>query len=118
MGYTIKIADLEKDRDIMISILERNRNRVDIDYIKRYDWIYLNNPYGRAKAWIIFDDKSNRPVGFTGVFPRPVYVEGEKYLAWNCGDFSIDKKYRTLGVALKLRRAAKLDVDNGEVPFL
>lgn len=118
MGYTVKQADLEKDKQIMIDILAHNRNRSDIDYAKRIDWIYLNNPFGRAKAWIIWEDTKNIPVGFTGVFPRPVFVHGKEYLAWNCGDFSIEKKYRTLGVALKLRKEAKLAVDSGEVPFL
>ncbi len=118
MGYIVKEADPDRDREIMISILERNRTRDDTDYQKRIDWIYLNNPFGRAKAWIIWDGQKNMPVGFTGAFPRPVYVEGQEYLAWNCGDFSIDKKYRTLGVALQLRREAKLAVDGGEVPFL
>lgn len=118
MGYSVKIADLEKDKETIVSILERNRSRTDTDYAKRFDWIYLNNPFGRAKAWIIYNDDTGQAVGFTGVFPRPVFVNGKEYLAWNCGDFSIDKKYRALGVALKLRRAAKNDVDAGRVPFL
>ena len=118
MSYHVKVADLEQDKQTIVSILERNRTRTDTDYAKRFDWIYLNNPFGKAKAWIIYDDKTGKPVGFTGVFPRPVFVDGREYLAWNCGDFSIDKKYRTLGVALKLRREAKHGVDQGEVPFL
>ncbi len=118
MGYSVKVADLEKDKETIVSILERNRSRTDTDYAKRFDWIYLNNPFGRAKAWIIYNDDTGQAVGFTGVFPRPVFVNGKEYLAWNCGDFSIDKKYRALGVALKLRRAAKNDVDAGQMPFL
>ncbi|RLD10558.1 hypothetical protein DRI50_10925 [candidate division KSB1 bacterium] len=118
MGYFVKQADLERDKHIMVALLEKNRTRDDTDYSKRFDWIYLNNPYGKATAWIIWDDKSNIPVGFTGAFPRPVFVNGKEYVAWNCGDFSIDKKYRTLGVAVKLRKEAKLAVDNGTIPFL
>lgn len=118
MGYVVKVADLERDKEIMIRILAKNRNRDDTDYSKRIDWIYLNNPYGKAKAWIIWDDKNNVPVGFTGAFPRPVFVDGREFLAWNCGDFSIEKKYRTLGVAVKLRKEAKIAVDSGDVPFL
>lgn len=102
----------------MVQILENNRNVPGFDYNKRIDWIYLKNPFGRAKAWIIWDDKKNIPVGFTGVFPRRMYVNGQEYMVWNCGDFSIEKKYRTLGIAAKLRKAAKLDVEKGVVPFL
>ncbi len=118
MGYVVKVAHPERDKEIMINILRNNRNRNDIDYTKRIDWIYLNNPFGPAKAWIIWEESKQVPVGFTGVFPRPVFVDGKEFLAWNCGDFSIEKKYRTLGVALKLRKEAKLAVDSGEVPFL
>ncbi|WP_457565849.1 hypothetical protein [Caldithrix abyssi] len=118
MSYTVKVADLEKDKPTIVAILERNRTRTDTDYSKRFDWIYLNNPFGKAKAWIIYNDKTGDAIGFTGVFPRPVFVEGKEYLAWNCGDFSIDQKYRTLGVALKLRREAKKGVDSGEVALL
>ncbi|KAA3613252.1 MAG: hypothetical protein D8M58_13175 [Calditrichaeota bacterium] len=118
MGYIVKEADLVKERDIMVNILTNNRSAGDFDYNKRFEWIYLNNPFGKAKAWIIWDDKKNIPVGFTGVFPRPAYVNGQQYMCWNCGDFSIEKKYRALGVALKLRRAAKDCIDNSEPPFL
>ncbi len=118
MAYIVRKADLEKDRHHMVHILENNRNVPDFDYNKRIEWIYINNPFGRAKAWLVWDDKKNIPVGFTGVFPRPVYVNGKRFDVWNCGDFSIEKKYRTLGIAAKLRKAAKLDVDNGVVPFL
>ncbi len=118
MGYVVKAADPERDKAIMVRILSNNRSRDDAYYARRIDWIYLNNPFGKAKAWIIWEETKNIPVGFTGVFPRPVFVDGREYVAWNCGDFSIEKKYRTLGVALKLRKAAKQAVDNGEVPFL
>ena len=118
MAYTVKEADVLKDKQIMLRILQNNRTRQDYDYNKRYDWIYLNNPLGKAKAWIIWKDKTNEAVGFTGVFPRAVYVNGKKYIGWNCGDFSIEKKFRSLGIALKLRKAAKQGVDSNEVPFL
>lgn len=118
MAYTVKEADVVKDKQIMLRILQNNRSRENYDYEKRYDWIYLNNPLGKARAWIIWKDKTNEAVGFTGVFPRAVYVEGKKYIGWNCGDFSIEKKFRSLGIALRLRKAAKNAVDANEVPFL
>ncbi len=118
MAYSVKEADVVKDKQIMLQILQNNRSRDNYDYNKRYDWIYLNNPLGKARAWIIWKDKTNEPVGFTGVFPRAVYVNGKQYVGWNCGDFSIEKKFRSLGIALKLRKAAKNAVDANEVPFL
>ncbi len=118
MGYIVKEADLFNEREIMINILKNNRTYDHFSYEKRFDWIYINNPFGKAKAWIIWDDKKNIPVGFTGVFPRQIYIDGKEYTCWNCGDFSIEKNYRVLGIALQLRKAAKECVDNGIIPFL
>lgn len=118
MAYSVKEADVQQEKQIMVELLQQNRQRDDFDYAARYDWIYLNNPLGQAKAWIIWNEKNNEAVGFTGVFPRAVYINGQRYVGWNCGDFSIQKKYRTLGIALKLRKAAKDVVDSGEIPFL
>jgi len=118
MGYEVREANLDTDQEIMVDILANNRSVADFDYNKRFSWIYKENPTGEARAWIIWDDKKNIPVGFTGVFPRVVYVQGKAMIVWNCGDFSIEKKYRVLGIALKLRKAAKNAVNNGEIPFL
>jgi len=118
MGYEVREANLDTEQETMVQILSNNRSVADFNYKTRFDWIYKDNPFGRARAWIIWDDKKNIPVGFTGVFPRPVYVHGKQMIVWNCGDFSIEKKYRTLGIALKLRKAAKTAVNNNEVPFL
>lgn len=118
MGYIVREANVLNDKDIMVNILINNRERKDYNYAERYNWLYLNNPVGPAKAWIIWNEETKEAAGFTGVFPREVYVQGKKYICWNCGDFSIEKKYRSLGVAIKLRKAAKECVDRGEVPFL
>lgn len=116
MGILIKEADLDKDKDILIETLNKNRkNPVEED---RYIWLYKKNPYGEAKAWIVVNEESGEVGGFTAVFPRAVKVENQEVICWNCGDFSINKKYRSLGVAIKLRKVAKECVDKGIVPFL
>ncbi len=118
MGYIVREADIQTEKDQLVRILTENRTRQDFDYEKRFDWIYLDNPNGKAIAWVIVDEKSNTPAGFTAVFPWKILVNGKEHLAWNCGDFSIYKEYRTLGIALKLRKAAKAGIDEGKVPFL
>ncbi|MDI6780761.1 MAG: hypothetical protein QME49_01415 [bacterium] len=116
MGVLIREADLDRDEGIMTSLLNENR-RVSINE-KRYEWLYKQNPHGKAIGWIAIDEKSDDPVGVTVVTPRLVRVEGRDVVCWNCGDFSIDKKYRSLGVAVKLRKAARDGVNAGIVPFL
>ncbi|RMF57187.1 MAG: hypothetical protein D6748_11700 [Calditrichaeota bacterium] len=118
MGYFVREADIHQEKDVLLNLLTANRDRKNYPYEKRYDWLYLNNPYGEAIAWIIEDDKNHTPVGFTAVYPRMMLVNNQEMLVWNCGDFSIDRRFRTLGIALKLRKAAKNCVEKGEVPFL
>ncbi len=120
MGIAIKNADLVADKETMMKVLLRNRTKYQNDktFEQRYDWLYHKNPHGPAAAWLVVDDKKDEVVGFTSAFPRRMSVFGEDSLAWNCADFSIDQAYRVLGVAIKLRRAAKNGVDSGDMPFL
>jgi len=118
MAYIVKDSDIHKDKKLLLDILLENREKKSFPYDRRYDWLYLENPYGEATAWVIWDEENEIPAGFTAVYPRKMLVEGNQYLCWNCGDFSIKKKYRTLGIAVKLRRKAKEHVDRGEIPFL
>jgi hypothetical protein len=86
----------------------------------RFRWLYQENPDGPATAWVAIDDSSGTIVGTTAVCPRRVRIGGRSrdVMAWNCCDFSIQPRYRTLGVAMKLRRAARAAVDAGQSRFL
>lgn len=118
MAFVVKQADVFKDKALILDILMRNREKANYPFDKRYDWLYQQNPHGAAVPWIIWDDKTGTPAGTTAVFPRKMLVHNKEMLCWNCGDFSIDAKYRALGVAVKLRKEAKHNVDAGTVPFL
>jgi hypothetical protein len=116
MGIVICEADLLRDKEVLIQTLNQNRTRSTDE--QRYHWRYLENPHGKAKAWLAVDEHKNAIAGFTVVHPRLMQVCDEQMLCWNCGDFSINKHYRSLGVALKLRAAATECVTQGQVPFL
>jgi hypothetical protein len=120
MPIIIREADPQTDRQAMQDCLRRNRTRYEEDEIfeARFDWAYRDNPHGPGKAWLAIDQNKNQVVGFTSAFPRKVRVNDQLLTGWNCADFSIDQEYRTLGVAMKLRRAAKDCVDRGEFDFL
>jgi hypothetical protein len=116
MAIVIREADLIEDQNLLVRTLNQNRARVTD--ARRYRWLYLDNPFGKAKAWIAVDDRNGAIAGFTAVFPRLMNVDGKEMLCWNCGDFSINQSYRTLGVAVQLRSAATRIVNEGQVPFL
>jgi len=116
MAIVIREADLIEDQNLLVRTLNQNRARVTEG--RRYRWLYLDNPFGKAKAWIAVDDRNGAIAGFTAVFPRLMNVDGKEMLCWNCGDFSINQSYRTLGVAVQLRSVATRIVNEGQVPFL
>ncbi|MBI1929184.1 hypothetical protein HYR99_33680 [Candidatus Poribacteria bacterium] len=119
MSISIREVDFDTDRSVLIDLLKRNRRLpASYPYAERYDWLYLDNPHGIATGWMVVDDETREPVGFTVALPREMSVSGKRVIAWNCADFSIDIKYRTLGVAAKLRRAAREAVDAELYPFL
>jgi len=119
MGIVIRAADLPADRDTLLDTLLRNREPGDNALRQaRFEWSLSCNPYGRPRAWLAIDESSGRVIGSVSAFPRRVLVNGEAVLGWNGGDTSIDREFRTLGAALKLRRAVKECVDRGEMRFL
>lgn len=119
MGIAIREADLPADRDILLDTLLRNRDHGDNARRQaRFEWSLSGNPYGRPRAWLAIDESSEKVIGSVTAFPRRVLINGEAALGWNGGDTSIDREFRTLGAALKLRRAVKECVDRGEMRFL
>lgn len=84
----------------------------------RMEWLYRRNPDGEAVLWAIRAAESGELAGFTVALPRRVWVDGREHVCWNGADFSILPKYRTLGLAVKLRRAAKEGIDAGRAEFL
>lgn len=119
MGIVIREADLPADHDILLDTLLRNRDPGGNALRQaRFEWSLSSNPYGRPRAWLAIDESSGRIIGSVSAFPRRVLLNGVATLGWNGGDTSIDQEFRTLGAALKLRRAIKECVDRGEMPFL
>ena len=116
MGIVIREADLIKERETILGALNENRKR-EVGF-NRYNWLYLDNPFGQAKAWLAVCDQTGDIAGVTAVFPRLMDVAGQAVMCWNCGDFSINKKFRTLGAAVKLRSEATKNVNKGVIPFL
>jgi hypothetical protein len=81
-------------------------------------WRYLANPQGRALAWVLIDEKTSEIGGFTVVMPRTFLRAGETLRGWVGADFSILPKFRALGPALQLRRAAREAIDRGDADVL
>ncbi len=103
MAITVRPADLHRDRDVIIPFLRENLT--DQSDAARYDWLYLQNPLGPARAWIAVNDGSESIVGIAGAFPRTMFVNGAGSRGYVLGDFCISPDCRSLGPALSLQRA-------------
>jgi hypothetical protein len=116
VGILIREADLDHELPLLTDTV--NAAFGSSVSAERFRWLYLDNPDGRAVAWFAIDDGTGAIAGCTAVSPRRVQVGGREVVAWNCGDFSIAARYRTMGAAVKLRRAARDAIDAGQSSFL
>lgn len=116
MSYCVNEEPVDSFIDVALATL--NANRSDGVERARFEWLYKDNPQGQAIVWSVRRSETGDVAGFTSALPRWVAVEGELRPAWNCADFSMHPKHRTLGPAIRLRRAAREGVDQGRVEFL
>ena len=116
MTFRVCEDSLESARTEVCATLSATRRGPAVE--TRHDWLYRDNPDGNAILWTLRKLDSGEMAGFTVALPRRMMVDGEVRTCWNGADFSILPKYRTLGLAMKLRRAAKEGVDAGRVDFL
>lgn len=110
---TIRDADVHAEQEAILDVLRDG----DLPHAtpEHYEWLYLRNPDGPARAWVVTDDRSGKIIGAAAAFPRRLHVQGRTVLGWNLGDFCIRKDHRALGPALALQRACVAPVLSGEV---
>jgi hypothetical protein len=115
MSMIVRRADLESDRKEMIRMILQYLTPSSDDL--RFDWLYRNNPWGEALAWVATDGDSGTLVGMVAAFPRRVYVGDREEWSWVLGDFCISDSYRSLGPALQLQRGCLAEVDSAGIAF-
>src|SRR3974390_952369 len=115
MGIRLREADLASDDAALIELVRTNLGQTDTA-AQRFQWLYRDNPYGPARAWLAFDG-SGPPVGMCALFPRLAYVNGNEVLGCVLGDFCVSKQYRSLGPAVQLQRACLSAIESGQFSF-
>jgi hypothetical protein len=101
MATTIREADITRDRDELIRFL--GENLAAGANASRFDWLYLRNPCGRARAWMALGE-AGETIGMAAAFPRDFWITDRAEQVWVLGDFCIAKEHRSLGPALSLQR--------------
>jgi hypothetical protein len=102
MAISIRPADLEVDRPLLTDLLSRNLSPNGVG--PRFDWLYLQNPHGSARAWVAIEGGTGKGLAAAATFPRKLCIGGSVCLGYVLGDFCIDQQYRSLGLALRLQR--------------
>ncbi len=103
MGLVLRSVDVAVERQALVAVLQRNLT--DLDHARRFEWLYLQNPAGRAWSWFLREEGRDEPVGVASLFPRWVWLRDEVRLCGQVGDFAVDTGYRSLGPAVALQRA-------------
>ena len=102
MSISVRAGDLESDRLLLIDVMSRNLPRCTD--IHTFDWLYRDNPSGKAGVWLAVESKEKSVIGIAAAFPRQFYIGNNDAFAWVLGDFCLDAQYRSLGPALQLQR--------------
>jgi hypothetical protein len=110
----VREADVRVEQKDLIDLLSRHFDDWAARGSAKFEWLYLSNPFGRARAWVL-ESGPDRFLGVSTAFPRTLRAGGRTFDAWVLGDFCVDAKHRSLGPALQLQRAVSTMVDRGEV---
>jgi Acetyltransferase (GNAT) domain len=104
MPDRIRTADPVADRALLTDLLSHNLSP-DAGG-RRFDWLYLENPHGPARAWVATEESTGRGLGVAAAFPRRLFIGKSVRPGYVLGDFCIDQHHRSLGLALQLQRAS------------
>jgi hypothetical protein len=110
----MEVDTLDEKQKIVDFLHENLTKRSDV---RRFEWLYVNNPWGKARVWFAFGENGIDLLGVAAAFPRMVKIAGKDSLGWNLGDFVIRRDYRSLGPAVLLQKACLKPVLDGEIPF-
>jgi hypothetical protein len=114
VSLTLHPIDPVAHRQELSAVL--GRNLTDLDHARRFEWLYLANPAGPARAWFLREG-AGAAVAVASLFPRWMWLHGQPRLCGQVGDFAVDAGYRSLGPAVLLQRATFQPVDAQELTF-
>src|SRR5262245_3485414 len=116
MAVSIREVDLHRDRAELIAFLLENLTERSNEL--RFNWLYLENPSGQARAWMALNE-AGETVGFGAAFPRLMWFDNKPRRGWVLGDLCVAPSCRSLGPALLLQRAClkSLAIDGNPIWF-
>jgi hypothetical protein len=99
--YAVVAADLVKDRQVILDLWRQNL--ADVSHLdEKYDWHFLNNPFGTGQIWVL--ESNGEPIGTTSLGMRPMKLNKSLTTAGVACDLAVNKDHRFLQPALMLQR--------------
>jgi GNAT superfamily N-acetyltransferase len=102
MAFDVRIATV-RDTDDVAQLIREMIPGVAAD--ARLDWLYYNNPAGRALTWIATE--RGELAGCTSYFPWRVWLDGREMLCAIGGDGYVRPQFRRRGLGALLHDAAR-----------
>lgn len=99
--YELIDADLERDRETVISIWRGSIGWQD-QLGEMYDVFYLNCPFGRPVLKILYHRASNSPVGVIGLGRRRMLWQGQEIRVCVVSHFAVLPSHRTVKPAVSM----------------
>lgn len=115
MSYSVTRTNLERDRNDIVLLWKRNFPDLSEE---RYDWIYQNNPHGKALSWGVRETASGSVIGAASLFPRKMNLNGQSITVGIAGDFAVNQEHRGSNVAIKLQRAVTAKVTDNDLALI
>lgn len=103
MSLLVRSVEFESEREAFIAALQKQVPY--LPHARLFPWLYCRNPNGAARAWVAVDSGNDEIVGVAAAFPRRIRHCGSEALGYLLGDFGIDVRHRSLGLAVALQRA-------------
>jgi hypothetical protein len=116
--YTVREADLGRDRDLIIDLWSRNlAAHTAAQHRARFDWHYGNHPMPGRRCFLAYHTATERVIGTSGLGVRRVFSEDGEVTAGIAIDFAVERDHRTLQPAMFLARAVT-DTIAADVEFI
>jgi hypothetical protein len=108
MSYRVRAADPAAAGLSLCNLWSRNLGTICSEPQRRLEWFYLENPAGPGVVHLLeADGETTGPVGCIGIGARTYVCDGRTITVALFGDFVVDRRYRSLGPAIMLQRAAR-----------
>lgn len=104
MTFTVRFANPDDAPAIRSVIAEL---MPELDHARRHQWLYEDNPHGRALTWIAVEDDTKEVAGCTSFFRRTLIVDGKEVGGALGGDGFVRPRFRRRGLGAAMHRASR-----------